>query len=326
MTQFLPDFDDVCAAEARVRLAAIETPVLTHPILDERAGARVLIKAENLQTTGSFKIRGASNRLMQIPEQDRPRGVVAFSSGNHAQGIARAAKLLDMPALIVMPEDAPGAKIEGVRADGAEIRFCDRDNENREQIAADIAAQRGAVLVPSYDDRHIIAGQGTAGLEFARQAEAMDAPLDHLISGVGGGGLISGLALAFEGLSPQTKIWCVEPEGHDDWRQSLEAGKRHRNVPGTRSTCDAILTPTPGELTWAVSGKRLAGGFAVTDEEVRAAMRFAFRHLKLVIEPGGAVSLALALRGLPEEMRGTSVGIMITGGNVDAAMFAELLD
>lgn len=299
--------------------------MLRNPALDERAGANLFIKCENLQLTGTFKIRGAMNRLLQIPEEAKAAGVVAFSSGNHAQGVSRAARLLGMPAVIVMPEDAPQVKIEGVRADGAEVRLYNRETESRERIAEDIAADRGAVLVPSFDDPYIIAGQGSCGVEFAEQMSAAGEKLDHIICCVGGGGLINGLALGYKSADPDTKVWTAEPEEHDDWRRSLNAGKPVSNAPGTRSICDAILTPAPGKLTWALGEKLLAGGLAVSDDGIKDAMRQAFRHLKLVVEPGGAAALACALHDLPAEARGTNVGVIISGGNVDPAQFASIL-
>ena len=324
-TQTLPTFDDVLAAHERVQHVVRETPVLTHKALDDMSGAELFIKAECLQVTGSFKIRGAMNRLAQIPQARRAAGVVAFSSGNHAQGVARAARLLDMPALIVMPSDAPRIKVDGVEADGAEIHFYDRDTESREEIAAQIAKARGAIVVPSFDDADIIAGQGTAGLEFASQMAERDAPLDHLICCAGGGGLITGIALAFEQMSPSTRIWTAEPESHDDWARSLDAGKIVSNAPGTRSFCDAILTPAPGDLTFALGSRLLSGGLRASDADVRSAMQSAFRCLKIVAEPGGAAALAAALHHLPEDMKGKRVGVMVSGGNVDPQMFAEIL-
>lgn len=321
----IPGFEDVLAAAERVRGFVRETPVLTHPAIDAEAGAQIFVKAECLQVTGSFKMRGAANRLAQIPAEGRKAGVVAFSSGNHAQGVARAARLMGMPAVIVMPSDAPQVKIDGVKADGGEVVLYDRDRESREEISARLAAARGAIVVPSYDDRHIIAGQGTAGLEFARQMALMGAPLDALICCTGGGGLISGIALAFEGLSPATRIWTAEPEGHDDWAKSLAAGAIQTNPPGTRSICDAILTQAPGHLTFAIGKRLFAGGLSVNDNEVRNAMRAAFRHLKIVAEPGGAAALAAALHRLPEPLRGKRVGVLVTGGNVDADSFARVL-
>lgn len=322
----LPSARDVLSARKRIRRQVETTPILTSAVIDEIAGARLLIKAECLQQTGSFKLRGATNRLLQIPQKHRDNGVVAFSSGNHAQGVARAARLLNMPALIVMPSDAPAVKTEGVEADGAEVRLYDRNSENREQIAAEIARERGAVLVPSFDDPMIIAGQGTLGLEFAEQVKDRGDTLDHLICCTGGGGLISGIALGLSKVSPETKIWSAEPEGHDDWKRSLEAGAIQRNEPGTRSKCDAILTPQPGDLTWAVGSKLLCGGCAISDQHAFEAMRIAFRQLRLVVEPGGAAALAAALFRLPEEAKGKTVGIVLTGGNVDPRFFAEVLN
>ncbi|HBL94801.1 MULTISPECIES: threonine ammonia-lyase [unclassified Hyphomonas] len=321
----LPDFEDVLAAAERVRGVARETPILTHEALDALAGGSLFVKAECLQVTGSFKIRGAMNRLSQIPAAQRAAGVVAFSSGNHAQGVARAARLLGMPAIIVMPSDAPRIKVAGVEADGGVVHFYDRETESREEIATRIAEDRGAVVVPSFDDKDIVAGQGTAGLEFAHQMEAFGAPLDHLICCAGGGGLITGVAIAMAELSPQTSIWTAEPEAHDDWAQSLAAGELRSNLPGTRSICDAILTPMPGQITFALGKRLLSGGLGVSDDEVREAMRLAFRYLKVVAEPGGAAALAAAVQGLPSEMHGQRVGVLITGGNVDADMFSTVL-
>lgn len=322
----LPKHADVVSAAKRISGRVDTTPVFRSTVLDEIAGASLLIKAECLQQTGSFKLRGATNRLLQIPEKKRAAGVVAFSSGNHAQGVARAARLLGMPALIVMPKDAPAVKVEGVEADGAEVYLYDRDTENREQIAADIAAKRGAVLVPSFEDPMIIAGQGTVGLEFAEQAKARNMQLDHLICCAGGGGLISGICLGLSGVSPSTKVWTAEPDGHDDWKRSLEAGSIQSNPPGIRSVCDAILTPQPGELTWAVGSQYLSGGCVVSDAHAHETMRLASRQLRVVVEPGGAVALAAALFRLPEEAKGKTVGVVLTGGNVDAKQFARVLN
>ncbi|MEO0450978.1 MAG: threonine/serine dehydratase [Pseudomonadota bacterium] len=321
----LPTYDDVVAAEKRIRPIIDPTPILRSEVLDEIAGARLILKAECLQQTGSFKLRGATNRLLQIPEARREKGVVAFSSGNHAQGVARAARLLKMPALIVMPEDAPDVKIDGVRADGADIRLYNRDTESREDIAAQIAEERGAVLVPSFDDPMVIAGQGTSGLELAAQVRDKSEHLNHLICCAGGGGLISGIALALSGASPDTQIWTAEPQGHEDWQRSLEAGQVRSNLPGTRSICDAVLTPQPGELTWAIGSKHLVGGCVVSDQHALEAMRIAFRHLKVVLEPGGALALASALFRLPEQAKGKTVGVVLTGGNVDPRFFAKVL-
>ncbi|MEL7481659.1 MAG: threonine/serine dehydratase [Pseudomonadota bacterium] len=321
----LPTYDDVALADERVRPLAIRTPLLRHDVLDAASRASILLKSECLQTTGSFKIRGATNRLSQLSSADRTVGVVAYSSGNHAQGVARAAKHFGMPALIVMPSDAPSIKVDGVVADGAEVRFYDRLTESREEIAAEIAKKRGALIVPSYDDPDIIAGQGTAGLELACETVGTGRALDHFICCAGGGGLMAGCALAFERVSPETQLWTAEPVGFDDHKRSIETGKIQRIEPGARTICDAIMTPQPGDLTFAINKSRVSGGFAVSDDEARAAIRFAFRHLKLVLEPGGAVALAAALFHLPADMKGQTVGVMLSGGNVDAAVFADIL-
>lgn len=317
----LPTHHDVALAAERISGHVRVTPVLVNDALNHQIGGSCYFKAESLQETGSFKLRGAMNRLLQIPVDRRASGVVAFSSGNHAQGVARSAKRLGLPATIVMPEDAPAVKIAGVRADGADIRFYDRKTQSREDIAAEIASKRGAVLVPSFDDPMIIAGQGTCGLELNQQVD----DLDMIICCTGGGGLITGIALAYEGVSPRTQIWTAEPEGHDDWQRSLEQHQIISNSKGVRSICDAILTPQPGAITWGVGRRLLAGGLVVSDDHIREAMRLAFRHLKLVLEPGGAAALAAALFALPDAMKGKRIGIILTGGNVDADVFSEII-
>lgn len=322
----IPLFSDVQAACARVSELAFHTPVLRNAALDKAVGAEVFIKPECLQVTGSFKIRGATNRIAQIVDPGmKKNGVVAFSSGNHAQGVSRAARHFGMPALIVMPSDAPRVKVDGVLADGAEIRFYDRAHESREEISAEIARARSAIIVPSYDDADIIAGQGTAGLELIEDLSAQGLQLDHYICCAGGGGLIAGAALVFEALSPETQLWSAEPVLYDDHRQSLAAGEVRRVTASETSICDAILTPQPGDLTFAINRSRLAGGLAVTDHQVRESMRFVFRHLKLVVEPGGAAALACALYDLPEAARGKRVGLILSGGNVDARVFSQII-
>ncbi len=319
-----PGFADIEAAAARLAGWAVETPLLNPPALDRKLGGRVLLKAETLQRTGSFKFRGAFNRISQIPEADRAAGVVAYSSGNHAQGVAAAAALLGVPATIVMPEDAPAIKVANTRGYGAEVVLYDRFTENREALGAALAAERGATLVRPYDDPGVIAGQGTCGLEIARQAAARGLEIDALLVCCSGGGLTAGCALAMAELSPMTQIYTVEPAGFDDTRRSLAAGARVDNDPAARSFCDALLAPTPGELTFPINRRLLAGGFAVSDDEVRAAMGYAFRTLKLVIEPGGAVALAALLAGRLET-RGKTVALTLSGGNVDPESYREML-
>ena len=321
----LPTPKSVVEAAERIAGRVVQTPVLRNAHLDEIAGANLFIKAECLQETGSFKLRGATNRLMQVPLERRSAGVVAYSSGNHAQGIARAARRLGMPAVIVMPRDAPAIKMAGVQADGADLVLYDRDRENRESMAAEIAQAKGAVVVPSYDDPMIITGQGTCGLEFGQQVQKLDTSLQHLVCCAGGGGLISGIALAFEALELSTEFWTAEPEGHEDWARSLAQKQIEKNAPGTRSICDAILTPEPGVLTWQIAGQRATGGCVVTDEHIKQAMRLAFRHLKVVVEPGGAAALAAALFALPEAAKDQNIGVVLTGANVDADQYARIL-
>jgi len=296
--------------------------LLESPALNARIGGRVLIKPETLQRTGSFKFRGAYNRISQIPEGERAAGVVAYSSGNHAQGVAAAAALLGIPAIIVMPADAPAIKIANTSGYGAKIELYERDSQSRESRAEAIAAQTGATIVRPYDDPDIMAGQGTCGLEIARQAAELGASLDVLLVCCGGGGLVSGCAIAMAELSPQTKVYAVEPDDFDDTRRSLECGTRVANDPGRRSFCDALLAPMPGELTFSVNRRLLAGGIAVSDAEVAAAMAYAFSTLKLVVEPGGAVSLAALLSGKIEPA-GKTIALTLSGGNVDPGTHAE---
>ncbi len=320
----LPGFDDVRAAAARLAGHARRTPLLSATPLDERTGGRILLKLETLQHTGSFKFRGAYNRLSQLDAAQRAAGVVAFSSGNHAQGVAAAARLLGMPAVIVMPADAPQVKMQNTLALGAEVVTYDRLRESREVIAARLAVERGAVLVPSFDDPDIIAGQGTVGLEIAEQAAELGMPLDDVIVCTSGGGLVAGTALAIHALSPGTRVWTAEPEGHDDHRRSLASGRRESNAPGTRSICDALLAPEPGVLTFEINRRLLAGGFAVSDAEVCDAIAYAARTLKLVVEPGGAVALASLLAGRIDA-NGRTIAVVLSGGNIDDVVLRRVL-
>ncbi|HEX7777487.1 MAG TPA: threonine/serine dehydratase [Parvibaculum sp.] len=319
-----PDAGDVRAAAARLRGVAVRTPLLEFAALNDRAGGRVFVKPETLQRTGSFKFRGAYNRIVQLSPEERRGGVVAWSSGNHAQGVAAAASMLGIKAAIVMPADAPRIKTERTRALGAEVIFYDRQRDNREEIGRRIAAARGAVIVPPFDDPHIIAGQGTAGLEIAEDAASLGVALDAVLVPAGGGGLVAGTALAFSEVSPRTSIYCVEPEDFDDHRRSLAAGERVGSPESAQSFCDALMAPMPGELTFAVNKRLLAGGLGVSDAEVAAAMRFAFEELKLVVEPGGAVALA-ALLSAGFDAKEKSVAIVLSGGNVDPALFAKVI-
>ena len=317
-------FEDIVEAAKRIEGAAVPTPLVESPLLNRIAGGRVLVKAEGLQRTGSFKFRGAFNRLSQLDDDARRAGVVAYSTGNHAQGVAAAAALLDIPAVIVMPTDAPAIKLENTKAYGAEIVLYDRARDNREEMGVRLAAERSATLVPSYDDARVIAGQGTVGLEIAAAAEAMDARLDAVLIPCGGGGLSAGTAIALKARCPGTEIFAVEPEGFDDWARSLKAGRRLANAPGAQSFCDALLVPTPGELTFEINARLLSGALAVADEAVAKAMAAAFSHLKLVLEPAGAIALAAVLSG-KFDCHGRTVCVVCSGANVDAETFRRAI-
>jgi threonine dehydratase len=316
---FAATFDDVRAAAARLHGVAHRTPLATSHTLDARSGATVYLKCENLQRMGAFKFRGAYNRIVQLDAAERRRGVVAFSSGNHAQGVALAARLLGVPATIVMPSDAPESKAAATRGYGAEIVVYERAQMNRAEIAAAIAAERGATLVPPFDDPHIIAGAGTTALELIEET----GPLDVLLVCTGGGGLLAGCALAATALAPGIAVFGVEPAAGDDWQRSWERGEIVSiDVPDT--IADGQRTQAPGNLTWPIARALCAGIVTVTDDEIRAAMRFAFERLKLVLEPSGACALAALLTG-KVDVRGKRVGVTLSGGNVDARAFAQAI-
>jgi len=315
-TGFAATFADVRAAAERLRGVAHRTPVITSATLDERTGARVFLKAENLQRIGAFKFRGAYNKIAQLDIEQKRAGVVAFSSGNHAQGVALAAKLLGVPAVIVMPSDAPEAKLAATRGYGADVVQYDRHRMNRADLAASIAAERGATLVPPYDDPEIIAGQGTAVLELIEDA----GQLDVLLVPLGGGGLLAGSCLAASALSPGARVYGVEPEAGDDWVRSWREN-RIISIPVPKTIADGQQTQAPGELTWPIVRALAAGVVTVTDDEIRGAMRFAFERLKLVVEPSGASALAALLVG-KVNVRGARAGVTISGGNVDPTGFA----
>ncbi len=316
----LPTFKDVERAAGRIRGKVVRTPLLRSIELDRVTGGRIFVKPECLQLTGAFKLRGATNRLTALSEKERALGVVAFSSGNHGQAVAYAAKRLGIAATIVMPDNAPKIKVEKTRSHGPRIVIYDPKKETREEIAAAIAEETGAVLVPSFDDPYIIAGQGTHALEVIEDAPTLDA---YLVC-TGGGGLLAGTSLAFAELSPKTKLYSVEPENYNDHQRSFAAGKRVRLENPSATICDALLPFTPGEMTFEINEKFVTGGVSVSDDEVRAAMRFAFENLKIVSEPGGAVALAAVLSG-KIETKGRAIGLIVTGGNVDPGLFREIL-
>lgn len=312
--------DDILAAEARLRGHVRRTPLLSAPLLDRIAGRRVLVKAECLQVTGSFKARGGWAAVSALPPG--AKGVLAMSSGNHAQGVAWAAAAHGVAAVILMPSDAPAVKIANTRAYGAEVVLYDRATTDRDALASRLATERGLVLVPPFDHRQVIAGQGTVGLEIAEQAAEAGVTDAAVLVCCGGGGLSAGIALALAARAPGLRVQTVEPEGFDDMRRSLASGQWERNAAPTGSICDAILTPSPGRLTLPLLRGLAGTGLAVTDDQALRAVEAGFTHLRIVAEPGGAVALAAALfaPGLPD-----TVICVVTGGNVDPATFRAAL-
>lgn len=320
----LPTVADVDEAARRLAGVALHTPLLSSAALDAITGGRVFLKAETLQRTGSFKFRGAYNKLAALPPEQRAAGVVAFSSGNHAQGVAAAARILGMPCVIVMPSDAPRAKRERTIALGAEVVLYDRLSEDREAIAEAIAAKRGAALVPPYDDALIIAGQGTAGREIVEDLAALSLEPDIVVVTASGGGLTAGIALAVKARVPAATVYTAEPAGFDDHARSFRSGQREQNAALTGTICDALMARTPGKLTFAINRSLVGAGVAASDDEVAAAVAFAFAELKLVVEPGGAVALAALMTGKIDVRDKVAVAVL-SGGNVDPELFSRLV-
>ena len=326
LNEELPDFADIQDANVRIRPQALRTPLLESAALNERVGGRVLIKAEPLQRTGSFKFRGAYNRLLRLSDEERQRGVVAFSSGNHAQGVAAAAQLIGTPAVIVMPEDAPRIKMHGTIRYGAEVVTYERsDLAARERIAGEIAAERGLTTIRPFEDRYVMAGQGTVGLEMFEQARDQEFELDAVIGPAGGGGLMSGVATAIKHLSPETEIYTAEAEGFDTTARSLAAGQTVAlEDTSVESFCDALLATKQSAITFEILRNLITEGLVVPDLETAQAMLAAYQHLKLIVEPGGAVALAAVLSGHYNAW-GKTVGVICSGGNVDSEVFADVL-
>jgi threonine dehydratase len=311
----IPTIDDVRAAAERIKGVAVRTPLLRNDALDAATGAKMWVKAECLQRGGAFKMRGATNAMAALAPEVRKRGVIAYSSGNHAIAVATAARIFGIPAVIVMPADAPKIKLDATRANGAEVVTYDRVRESREAIGARLAGERGLSLIKPFDDAAVIAGQGTAGLEIGEEV----APEIVLVP-ASGGGLASGVAIAL----PNARIIVCEPEGHDDIARSLASGRRERNPAGIRSICDGLLVEEMGDITYEVAKRRFERAVVMSDASVRRAMKFAFEHLKIVLEPSGAIALAAALEaGL--DLKGRTVAIVASGGNVDAETFATAL-
>ncbi len=313
------------AAAKRLKGHVRETPILSSPFLDAIAGRRIWVKPECLQHTGSFKFRGAWSAISTLDEDTRQRGVIAYSSGNHAQGVAMAASKHGIASVIVMPSDAPHLKIENTRALGGEVILYDRANESREEIGETIAADRGLTLIRPYDEPQVIAGQGTTGLEIARQATELGVSQADVLVCCGGGGLTSGIALALEKHAPDLRVRPCEPEGFDDVKRSLATGRIQNNNAASGNICDAILTPQPGDITFPILNRLCGPGISVTEDEALRAMALAFLRLKIVLEPGGAVALASALfRG--DEIEGDDVIVVTSGGNVGPDIFSRALE
>lgn len=320
-----PTFADIRNAQMRLHGQAIRTPLLESPLLNETLGGRLLIKPEVLQKSGAFKFRGAYNAVTALREREPELcGVITYSSGNHAQGVALAAALHAITAVIVMPEDAPRAKIEKTRAYGAEVVHYQRGRESREAIGEALARERNLTLVRPYDEPLVIAGQGTIGLEIAEDIERLGATLDAVIAPCGGGGMTAGIALALETLLPETDIYTAEPKDFDDMARSLAAGERLSNATEEGSICDALMTPSPGELTFAINRTRVKKGLTATDDDVLDAMSVLFDHFKIVSEPGGAVTMASVLNG-GFDIKGKTVVAVCSGGNVGSEIFARAI-
>ena len=319
----LVDLTDIRAAAGRLESVIVRTPLISSAVLDEIAGGKILLKAENLQRTGSFKIRGAYNLLSQLTPEQSKNGAVAYSSGNHAQAVAAAGTMLGIDTTIVMPEDTPEIKISNTRKFGAKVVLYNRYTQDRELIAKEIADEYEAVLVPPYNHHKIIAGQGTVGLEISEQCDDLELLPDHVLVNCSGGGLTAGIATAIKTNSPATSIYAVEPEDFDDTRRSLISGRLEGNDPNARTICDALMSAPPGELTFEINKRLLSDVLVVSDDGVREAIRFAFRHLKLVVEPGGAVALAAVITGQIDTRDKITV-VILSGGNIDAALFASI--
>jgi threonine dehydratase len=319
-----PTLSDIEAARDRIASEANVTPLIGSPAIDQRLGGRVLFKCETLQRVGAFKFRGAYNAIARLDRAAAPGGVVACSSGNHAQGVAEAARLLGYRAVIVMPADAPAIKIERTKAAGAEVVLYDRETESREEIALELQRERQAAFIPPFDHFDVITGQGTVGLELMRQAAALGVTPDIVLAPCSGAGLSTGIATAVKALSPKTEVYAVEPEAFDDLARSFETGKREQNRLASGSICDALMANSTSDLTYAIAKEKLAGSLRVSDAEVKEAMRVAFAELKLVVEPGGAAGLAALLAGRIS-LEGRTAVVVLSGGNVDPIAFAEIL-
>ena len=324
MSEYIPTYDDIVSAAQTIKGEAIRTPLIRCDVLDEATGCKVFVKAENLQRTGSFKFRGAYNAISKLSDEERERGILASSSGNHAQGVGEAAKLFGCQATIIMPADAPIMKVERTKAKGAEIIFFDRETEDREVLLAKVTKETGRVIIHPFQNAMVIAGQGTVGLEIAQDMKELGITPDRIIACTGGGGLTAGMALSLNHDYPEAKIHSAEPEGFDDYKRSLVSGGIETNNKTSGSICDAILTPSPGSIGFEINKELLHSGLIVTDDEALAAIKFAYEELKLVVEPGGAVALATVLKH-GKDWSGENVAVVLSGGNVDSDTFIKAI-
>ncbi len=321
----IPTIEDVKSAAERLQEQAVVTPLLQSRALNAVTGAQVYIKPECLQRTGSFKFRGAFNAISRLDDAVRARGVSASSSGNHAQGVAAAAEIFGIPATIVMPEDAPALKVRRTRNSGAEVIFYDRGSADREQVVNKVVEENGTTYIHPFNNFHVIAGQGTVGLEISQSMQALGRQPDRVLICTGGGGLTAGVALAINHSFPDAKIHTVEPEGFDDYRRSLLSGVPVRNPTQAGSICDAILTPSPGPIGFEINKNLISEGLVISDEEAMDAVRYAYEELKLVAEPGGAAALAALLKA-EKTWAGETIAIVISGGNIDPSTFADIVN
>ncbi len=324
MSEYIPTYDDILSAAKTINGEAVRTPLLRNDALDKVTGCKVYIKPENLQRTGSFKFRGAYNAISKLNDKERERGILANSSGNHAQGIGDASRMFGCASTIVMPADAPVMKVERTKSYDAKVIHFDRAKEDRDVVLARVEKETGGVIVHPYNNAMVIAGQGTVGLEIAEDIMALDGELDRVIACTGGGGLTAGVALAINHHFPDAKIYSSEPERFEDYKRSLKSGKLERNATTAGSICDAIIAPTPGSVGFEVNKNLLHSGLVVSDEEALTAIKFAYEELKLVVEPGGAVALAAVLK-YGKEWAGETVTIILSGGNVDPDIFVRAI-
>lgn len=325
MFEYIPTYDDILSAAETIRGEAVRTPLLRCDALDEATGCKVFVKPENLQRTGSFKFRGAYNAISKLSDEERARGILANSSGNHAQGVGDASRAFGCASTIIMPADAPVMKVERTKALGSKVIHFDRASQDREAILTRVREETDSIVVHPYNNAMVIAGQGTVGLEIVEDIKALGLQLDRITVCTGGGGLTAGIALSINQHFPNAKVHSVEPENFDDYKRSIESGKRERNASTAGSVCDAIIAPSPGAIGFEINKTLLHSGLVVTDNEALAAIRFAYQELKMVVEPGGAVALAGVLK-YGKDWAGDTVALVLSGGNVDPDIFVKAIN